>query len=141
VDVGELVRKREVQLEVQEKGRVEARKRDQLLEQEMATAEKKIQLEEQQRNKDEKKRKIMEEWQKNLRLVEEQKKEDKIQFEKSLTKALALEGGRAETVVVKKGGRKEMTSVELDAEFRELNAAQMRINTRAAVDQVVGGQE
>jgi len=31
-----------------------------------------------------------------------------------------------------------MTSAELDQEFRELNAAQMRVNTRAAVDQLVG---
>jgi len=42
--------------------------------------------------------------------------------------------------VVKKGGRKEMTSVKLDSEFRELNAAQMRVNTRAAVDQIVGAR-
>jgi len=34
--------------------------------------------------------------------------------------------------------RKEMTSAELGQEFRELNAAQMRLNTRAAVDQIVG---
>jgi len=28
--------------------------------------------------------------------------------------------------------------MELDAEFKDLNAAQMRVNTRAAVDQIVG---
>jgi len=43
-----------------------------------------------------------------------------------------------EVAVTKKGGRKEMTIAELDQEFRELNAAQMRVNTRAAVDQIVG---
>jgi len=74
-----------------------------------------------------------------MRLVEEQnRKEDKIQLDKSLVKALEIEGGRAETIVIKKGGRKEMTSAELDAEFKELNATQMRVNTRAAVDQIVG---
>jgi len=76
-----------------------------------------------------------------LRLVEEKKKkEDKIQFEKSLAKTLALEGDRPEAVPVKKVGRKEMTSAELDQEFRELNAAQMRVNTRVAVDQIVGAK-
>jgi len=33
-----------------------------------------------------------------------------------------------------------MTSAELDAEFKELNATQMRVNTRAAVDQIVGAR-
>jgi len=33
-----------------------------------------------------------------------------------------------------------MTSAELDAEFKELNAAQMKVNTRAAVDQIVGAR-
>jgi len=33
-----------------------------------------------------------------------------------------------------------MTSAELDNEFRELNAAQMRVNTRAAVEQIVGAR-
>jgi len=50
---------------------------------------------------------------------------------------LAIEGGKQETVVVKTGGRKEMTSMELDAELKELNAAQMRVNTRTALDQIV----
>jgi len=40
----------------------------------------------------------------------------------------------------KKGGRKEMTSAELDQEFRELNAAQVKVNTREAVAQIVGAQ-
>jgi len=31
-----------------------------------------------------------------------------------------------------------MTSAELDAEFKEPNATQMKVNTRAAVDQIVG---
>jgi len=140
VDLAELMRRREEQVAIQNAGKVDAKKREELIEQERATAEKKIQLEEQHRNNAEKNRKIKEERQKNLRLVEEQKKEDKIQFEKSLTKTLALERGRSETVVIKKGGRKEMTSVELDAKLKELNAAQMRVNTRAAVDQIVGAR-
>jgi len=76
-----------------------------------------------------------------LKLVEEQKKkEDKIQFDKSLSKALEIEGGRSEMVVIKKEGRKEMTSAELDAVFKELNATQIRVNTRATVDQIVGAR-
>jgi len=33
-----------------------------------------------------------------------------------------------------------MTSAEMDEEFRELNATQMRVNTRAAVDQLVSSE-
>jgi len=111
------------------------------LEKERVAADKKIQLEEQQKNIEEKKKKVKEEWQKNLSLVKEEKKrEDKIQFEKSLAKTLALEGDRSEAVAVKKVAWKEMTSAELDQEFRELNAAHMRVNTRAAVDQIVGAK-
>jgi len=107
VDLAEPMRRREEQVAIQNTGKIDARKREELLEQESATAEKKIQLEEQQKNKVEKSRKIKEDWQKNLRLVEEQKrKEDNIQFDKSLAKTLAIEGGRSETVVIKKGGRK-----------------------------------
>jgi len=135
----EMMRRREVQVEIQNAEKAEARKRDEQLEEKRVAVEKKIQLEEQQKNREEKKRKVKEEWQKNLRLVEEEKKrEDKIQIEKSLAKTLALEGDRSEAVAVKKVARKEMTSAELDQEFRELNAAQMRVNTRAAVDQIVG---
>jgi len=113
------MKRREEQVDVQNAGKAEARKREEKLEQDRATAEKKILLEEQQKNKAEKSRKAKDEWQKNMRLVEEQsRKEDKIQLDKSLAKALEIEGGRAETIVVKKGGRKEMTSAELDAEFK-----------------------
>jgi len=141
VNLAELMKRREKQVVVQNAGRLDAKKIEELLEQERATAEKKIQLEEQQKNKAEKSRKIKEEWQNNLRMVEEQKrKEDKIQFEKVLAKTLALEGERPDTVVVKKGGRKKKINVELDAEFKELNAAQIRVNTRAPVDQIVGAR-
>jgi len=141
VDLAELMRKREEQVVIQNAGKIYAGKKEELLEQERATAEKKIQLEEQQKNKAEKNRKIKEDWQKKLRLMKEQKKkEDNIQFDKSLAKTLAIEGGKSETVVIKKGGRKEMTSAELDAECKELNATQMRVNTRAAVDQIVGAR-
>jgi len=68
------MKRREEQVAVQNEGKVDARKRKELLEQERATAEKKIQLEEQQKNKAEKSRKIREECQNNLRMVEEQKK-------------------------------------------------------------------
>jgi len=51
---------------------------------------------------------------------------------------LALERDSCELAVTKKAVRKEMTSAELDQEFRELNAAQMKVNTRAAVDQIIG---
>jgi len=37
-------------------------------------------------------------------------------------------------------GRKEMTSAELDQEFCELNAVQMKVNTREAVAQIVGAK-
>jgi len=68
---------------------------------------------------------------------EEKKREDKIQFEKSLAKALALEGNRAEMVGTKKTVRRELTSEELDQEFRELNAGQIKANTSLAVEQIV----
>jgi len=87
------------------------------------------------------KRRVREEWLRQTRLVEKEKKRnDKIQFDKSLAKVLALERNRSEVVVAKKVVRKEMTSAELDQEFRELNAAQMRVNTRAAVDHIVGAE-
>jgi len=57
VSVAELVKKREVQLSVQQEGRAKAKKREELLEEQRANAEKKIQLEEQLRaNEEEKKR-------------------------------------------------------------------------------------
>jgi len=101
VNVGELVKGREIQLAVQKDGKAEARKKEELLKEERATAQKKIQLEEHQKAKEAKKRKVRKEWQKSLRMVEEQKKkEDKIQFQKNLAKALAIKRGKRETVVV-----------------------------------------
>jgi len=76
VDLAELMRIREEQVAVQNAGKVEARKREEMLEQERATVEKKIQVEKQQKNKAEKSRKVKEEWQINMRLVEEQKKKE-----------------------------------------------------------------
>jgi len=63
---------------------------------------------------------------------------NKIQFDKCLAKTLVLEAERCEIAVTKKVVRKKMTSAELDQEFRELNAAQMKANTREAVDQIIG---
>jgi len=50
---------------------------------------------------------------------------------------LALEGDKCETVVLKKAVRNDLTSEELDQEFRELNTAQIKVNTRMAVEQIV----
>jgi len=84
------MRRKEVQVDIKNAGKTEAKKREELLEEERATAEKKIQGEELQKAREEKKRKVKEEWQKKMRLLEEEKKrEDKIQFEKSLAKTLA----------------------------------------------------
>jgi len=136
VDVGELVRRIEVQLEVHQDGKAEARKREELLEEERATAEKKIQLEEQEKAKEEKKKKVKEEWQKKLKLSkaeEERKREDKVQFDKSLAKTLAIERN---VTISKKSLRRNLTSEELDQEFRELNPAQLQANARLAVEQL-----
>jgi len=121
-EIVELMKRREEQVTVQNAGKVEARKRGDVLEQERAAAEKKMWAEQQKKDSDEKKKRAKEEWQR--------KQEDRIQLEKSLAKALEIEGGKV-------GSRRDMTSAEMDQEFRDLNAAQMRINTRAAVDQVV----
>jgi len=125
VDLAELMKRREEQVAIENAGKIEARKREDALEQERATAEKKIRMEEERKDREEnKRRRVKEEWQKNAKLAEEQrKKEDKIQFHKSIAKTLAIEGDHSQVLVAKKVGRKEMTSVELDQEFRELNAA------------------
>jgi len=128
-DLAELMERREEQVAVQNAGKVEARKRGDVLEQERAAAEKKMWAEQQKKDNDEKKKRAKEEWQRKL-MEEEKRREDKIQFDKSLEKTLEIEGSKI-------GLRRDMTSAEMDQEFRELNAAQMRVNTRAAVDQIV----
>jgi len=136
IDVDELVRRREVQVELQKERRAEAKKREEVLEEERTAAKKKSQVEEQQRNREEKKKKVREEWQKQMKLVEEEKKrEDKIQFDKVLAKTLALEGAGG-TNVVKKVPRKDRTSDEIDQEFRELNSGQRKANARLAVEEL-----
>jgi len=52
-----------------------------------------------------------------------------------------LEEEKCETVVLKKAVRKDLTIEKLDQEFRELNAAQIRVNTRMAVEQMVESRE
>jgi len=97
-------------------------------------------VEEERKDREENKRKrVKEEWQKNAKLAEEQKlKEDKVQFDKSLAKTLAIEGERSQTLTAKRGERKEMTNEELDQEFRDLNTAQIKANTMEAIVQLVG---
>jgi len=131
-----------VQVLVQNAGKIEARKRGETLEQERVTAEKKMWMEEERKDREQNKRKrVKEEWQKNEKIAEEQrKKEDKVQFDKCLAKTLVIEGDRLQTLTAKRGGRKEMTSEELDQEFRDLNAAQMKANTMEAIVQLVGGK-
>jgi len=55
-----------------------------------------------------------------------------------------IEGNKAGVVPVKLvanvSARKEMTNIELNQEFRELNAAQMKVNTRAAIGKLTGGE-
>jgi len=133
------VRRREVQVEVQKAGKAEASKRKELLEKERIEAERKSQGEEQMGIREEKKKKVREKWQENVKRVKEAKKrEDNIQCEKSLAKALALEGDRREAVVAKKVVRKELTSEEVDQEFRKLNTGQIKANARLAVEQIGG---
>jgi len=123
VNVAELLRRREEQVGIENVERVDAKKREELLEQERVAAEKKIILEEQQKVREDNKRRVREEWQKQLEITEkEKKKENKIQFNKALAKTIAQEGG-ANTVVAKKVLKvlRELTSDELDQEFRELN--------------------
>jgi len=72
------MRRREVQVEILNEGKIEARRKEEL-EQERTIAEKKIHLEEQQKTRDEKKRRVWEEWLRQTRLVEKEKKiEDKL---------------------------------------------------------------
>jgi len=138
INLAELMRRREEQVEIQNAGTADAKKREELLEQGRVAAEK-IQLKEQQKNREEKKRRVKEEWRKQVKLIEQEKKgEDKIQFKKCLAKTLVLEAEKCGIAVTKKVVRKKMTSAELDQEFRELNAAQTKANTRAVVDQIVG---
>jgi len=147
MDLAELMRKREEQVEIQNAGKIEARKREELLEQEREAAEKKIQLGEQQRAREKKKRRAKEDWQKQIKAVEEEKKrEDKVQFNLALSKTLAQQGGAntLEAKKVLKVLRRELTSEELDQEFRELNAGQVRANIRAVVEELsinVGGDK
>jgi len=82
---------------------------------------------------------LKEEWQRKS-VEEKRKRDDKIQFDKSLAKTLEIEGGKTGSAPVKTAPRKDMTSAEMDQEFKELNATQMRVNTRAAVDQIVGSE-
>jgi len=140
VDLAEIMRKREEQVAIQNAGKIVARKREETLEQERLTAEMKMWMEEERKDRNENKRKsVKEEWQKNAKIAEEQrKKEDKAQFDKSLAKTLAIERDQSQVSIAKKGGRKEMTSAELDQEFRDINAAQMKVNTREAIVQLVG---
>jgi len=93
----------------------------------------------QKKDNDQKKKRVKEEWQRKL-LEEERKRDDKIQFDKSLAKTLEIEGGKTGSAPVKTAPRRDMTSAEMDQEFREINAAQMRVNTRTAVDQIVGSE-
>jgi len=66
------MRRREEQVAIQNAGKIEARKREDVLEQERATAEKKIRIEEERKDREEnKRRRVKEEWQKNGKLAEE----------------------------------------------------------------------
>jgi len=131
-DLAELMKRREEQVAVQNASKVEARKREDVFKQERAAAEKKMWADQQKKDNDQKKKRVKEEWQRKL-LEEEGKREDKVQFDKSLVKTLEIEGSRT-----RPAPRRDMTSAVMDQEFRELNAAQIRINTKAAVDQIVG---
>jgi len=90
--------------------------------------------------REDKKKRVREEWQKQLKITEEEKKrEEKIQFNQALTKTLVQQGG-ANTAVAKKVLkvlRRELTREELDQEFRELNAGQVGANARLAVEELV----
>jgi len=79
VDLTESMRRREEQVAVQNAGKADSRKREEILELERAAAEKKVWVEQQ------KKKKAREEWQRNL-ASEERKKEDKIQFDRAIKK-------------------------------------------------------
>jgi len=136
VDLAEIMRRREEQVTVQNADKLEARKREDVLEQERTTAEKKIWAEQQKKDNEQKKKRVKEEWQRKL-LEEERKRKDRIEFDKCLAKTLEIEGSKTGPAPVKTAPRRDMTSAEMDQEFRELNTAQMRINTRAAVDQIV----
>jgi len=58
-----------------------------------------------------------------------------VQFNKCLAKTLVIEG---DTNIDRESSRKDMTSEELDKEFRELNASQLQANARLAVEQITG---
>jgi len=137
--VVELVKRREAQLNVQQEGKADARKRDELLEEQRANAEKKIQIEELKAS-EERKQKIKEQWLTKSKLseTEEERREDKVQLDKSLAKTMAIEG---DVSVVKKALKRGMTSEELDQECRDLNATQHQANARLAVEQMLGTKE
>jgi len=67
VDVGEMLRRREVQVELQKAGKAEVRKREELLEEEKIGAEKNNQGEKQKRVREENKKKVREEWLVNVK--------------------------------------------------------------------------
>jgi len=143
VDLTESMRRREEQVAVQNAGKTDARKRDDILELERAAAQKKLWAEQQKSDSNQKKKRAKEEWQKNL-AVEERKREDKIQFDKAIKKTVEIEGNKVGAVPVKLvaniSARRNLTSAELDQEFRDLNAAQMKVNTRAAIEKLTGGE-
>jgi len=105
LDLAELMRRREEQVAMQNAGKMEARKREDILEQERATADKKIQAEEERKDREEnKRRRVKEEWQKSVKLAEEQRrKEDKAQFDKSQN--LGYSGGLFSGSSSKEGGQ------------------------------------
>jgi len=77
---------------------------------------------------------VRDEWLKKSKLSEaeeERRREDKIQLNKSLAKTLAIEMGES---AVRKSSKRDMTSEELDQEFRELNASQLQANAKLAVE-------
>jgi len=77
---------------------------------------------------------VRNEWLKKSKLSEaeeERRREDKIQLNKSLAKTLAIEMGES---AVRKSSKRDMTSEELDQEFRELNASQLQANAKLAVE-------
>jgi len=73
-NVDESLKRREEQVEIKNAERINAQKKREVLEQERVAAEKKIQLEEQQKAREDKKKKVREEWQRQLKITEEEKK-------------------------------------------------------------------
>jgi len=74
-----------------------------------------------------------------VKITEEEKnKEDRVQFNQALTKTLLQQGGvnTAGAKKVLKVLRRELTSEELDQEFHDLNAGQVKANARLAVEEL-----